>query len=436
MKTLAATPLCLLVLTLPLAAGEDGSGRKGPLKGLPSAEGPHIAKIKAMGDNSWLNLGVVPDDPEWGVAKGRGWCGRMPFAPDLRGAFLYGEGRHGGTTKRKGKSYYNDDLFFYDVNANRWICVYPGMEVGKYNLKLNEDGFEVNAEGNPVPVAVFVHCYSNLTYDTDRKMFVHMWRPSGYWRKPFPKRVELLNKNIDRVNGHGRLPYNKMTQASPWMYDTAAGHWRRYKTKSKAGGSGHLLYIPYMKRCLLFSQRGTMKYYNPAVNDWETVTPKGQKPPRAGDAASCYDPKRKRVYVAMGAYPKKIKGPKNQNRVFAFDLESSTWIDLKATGELPPIAGGVSGCSSTKLHYDTANDALLFFAFGTDITGSRDSAGVYAYEPEKNEWKRMTKGFAPDWPRGGNHTFYDTALNAFFIYRGGTQGKGPMFVYRYKRAEK
>ena len=82
------------------AADADKAARKGPLKDLPSPEGPHIAKIKAMGDNSWLDLGVVPPDPEWGEAVGRAWCGTMPFAPDLHGAFLYGEGRHGATTMR------------------------------------------------------------------------------------------------------------------------------------------------------------------------------------------------------------------------------------------------------------------------------------------------------------------------------------------------
>ena len=40
-----------------------------------------------------------------------------------------------GTARRvrNGKRFYNDDLFFYDVNAHRWICIHPGEEFGKYH---------------------------------------------------------------------------------------------------------------------------------------------------------------------------------------------------------------------------------------------------------------------------------------------------------------
>lgn len=236
--------------------GEKKPARKGPLKNLPSRPGAHIAKIRAMKDNSWLDLGIVPPDPRWGEAVGRAWSSTMPYAPELRGAFLYGEGRHGGCTERKGKTYYNDDLFFYDINANKWVCVYPGMEVGTYNLTVNRDGFEVDKDGHPRPVAPFVHSYRMVTYDTDRRMFVHMWSPSGYWRKHFPKRVALIEKSKAGLNGLGR-GWSKINQSSPWMYDTVAGHWRRLKTKSKtpaAGHGAHLIYLPPPEEVLLPGQ--------------------------------------------------------------------------------------------------------------------------------------------------------------------------------------
>ena len=68
---------------------------KGPLAELPSKPGPHIEKIKAMGDNQWLNLGVPAADPKWGKARGSSWGAKaLILAPDLRGAFLFGEGVH------------------------------------------------------------------------------------------------------------------------------------------------------------------------------------------------------------------------------------------------------------------------------------------------------------------------------------------------------
>src|SRR5262245_48620186 len=73
----------------PKAADRDRAP-KGPLAGLPSAEGPHIAKIRALDDNEWLNLGKPASDPQYGDTVGRSWGARMPFAPELKGAFIGG----------------------------------------------------------------------------------------------------------------------------------------------------------------------------------------------------------------------------------------------------------------------------------------------------------------------------------------------------------
>jgi hypothetical protein len=66
-----------------------------PLSELPSPPGPHIKKIKSLEDGGWLNLGSPAPDPRWGKARGRSWGCRMPFSPELRGAFLFGAGVHG-----------------------------------------------------------------------------------------------------------------------------------------------------------------------------------------------------------------------------------------------------------------------------------------------------------------------------------------------------
>ena len=38
----------------------------GPLARLPSPPGPHIAKIQALRDNEWINIGPAAPDPKWG----------------------------------------------------------------------------------------------------------------------------------------------------------------------------------------------------------------------------------------------------------------------------------------------------------------------------------------------------------------------------------
>ena len=89
-RAVLAAWLCLSVLTA--APGADN-----PLKGLPSKPGPHVEKIKALGDNEWLELGRPAADPRWGRARGRSWNAALPVAPELGGAFLFGEGVHGYT---------------------------------------------------------------------------------------------------------------------------------------------------------------------------------------------------------------------------------------------------------------------------------------------------------------------------------------------------
>jgi hypothetical protein len=123
----------------------DKPKRQGPLAELLSKAGTHVEKIKPLGDDEWLDLGVPAADPKWGKARGRSWCAPMPFAPDLRGAFLFGKGVHGYT---KPDGYYTDELWFYDANADRWVCCYPSYDT-KHSpeLAVNADGFEATGDG-------------------------------------------------------------------------------------------------------------------------------------------------------------------------------------------------------------------------------------------------------------------------------------------------
>src|SRR5262245_47052737 len=98
---------------------------KGPLADLPSKPGPHVERIKALGDNQWLTLGSPAADPKWGKARGRSWSSNMPFAPRLGGMFVFGEGVHAYV---KPDGHYMNDLWFYDANGHRWVCLYPGID--------------------------------------------------------------------------------------------------------------------------------------------------------------------------------------------------------------------------------------------------------------------------------------------------------------------
>ncbi|MEM9187523.1 MAG: hypothetical protein AAGF12_00005, partial [Myxococcota bacterium] len=119
----------------------------GPLRGLPAADGPTVQMIRDLPPGEFLNLGRPEPDPEWGVAPGRAYSNEMVAAPELHGAFIYGEGVHGATTERMGREFYNDDLFFYDIAQHRWVCVHPGTDMERVLRTVDERGFEVTSDG-------------------------------------------------------------------------------------------------------------------------------------------------------------------------------------------------------------------------------------------------------------------------------------------------
>src|SRR5262249_26437679 len=151
---------------------------RAPLRDLPSKPGPHVEKIRALGDNSWLELGTPKPDSKWGKARGRSWCAAMPYAAELSGAFLFGEGVHGYA---KPDGHYMDDLWFYDVNDHRWICCYPGADTKKLALHIDDEGFEATKGDDQIPVASQAHGYSMNTYDSDNQRFLSMPNHHTYW---------------------------------------------------------------------------------------------------------------------------------------------------------------------------------------------------------------------------------------------------------------
>jgi len=90
-----------------------------------------MAKIEALGDGESLILESPAPDPKWGRAGGRGWgmCALI-HAPELGGAFFFGEGPHAHV---KPDGYAMDDLWFLDFNANRWICLHPGTHPATFS---------------------------------------------------------------------------------------------------------------------------------------------------------------------------------------------------------------------------------------------------------------------------------------------------------------
>ncbi len=417
-----AAVLCTAVFGL-ATAGEaqpagQGAESKGPLASLPSKPGPHVEKIKALGDGQWLSLGKPVPDPKWGAAPGRAFTCKMAAAPDLGGAFLYGEGEHGGTTRRGDVEYYNDDLFFYDLNAHAWVCCHPGTPVKGPKLKFDPKlKCEVNDNGEPLPVAVMIHGYADTAYSSKRKLFAGL--PNGsyfYWGKDLGRRRE--SKNVEEMHKQG-----------PWLYDAAGGKW---ELRLKSGGpkpeyGGVLEFVQRGGQELLFRyvRDGAVWLYDLDKREWSEAKPKGPRPPWGIEPNACYDTKRNRIYMGGGQYPE----AKDTNALWAYDIKDNGLIDLKARDSklrLYATWGAV-------MTYDSVNDKVVLMRSNPSGGGP---VGIFVYDPETNAWSD-SQPFPKEVAWQKVNGFYSAELNAHVYHSAGDSVRdGVIHVYRLKAAAK
>jgi hypothetical protein len=404
----------------PTHPAERDTPTQGPLAGLPSKPGPHVARIKRLADHGWLSLGTPAADKKWGKARGRSWTAKMPFAPDLGGAFLFGEGVHGYT---KPDGHYMDDLWFYDINAHRWICCYPGAPAKTLKLTINADGFEATADGQVHPVASMVHGYEMMTYDTHRHKFLSIPNPHGYEKRALPQRSRWFKEPPQ--------------DASPWMFDSRTGKWQRRRTGTTAPPSSYgdtLVYLPSRQQVFFAHRSREVWYYNPRTNRWKKARPRGPEPPFGIDATCCYDSRRERIYIGGGSYPVTKAG---NNAFWIYDLKKDTWINPKPKGA--PCHGSTSYPTKNALMlYDSVNDVVLLVVHSF-FDSKKETMGVYVYDPRSNSWAEKATPL-PDklanlaQPKNG---FYDPGLNAVFLHSAGdSQDNGTIWVYRHKRGKK
>jgi hypothetical protein len=418
-----------LILAEP--AADKKTEPQGPLAGLPSAPGPHIEKIKALKDNTWLTLGAPAADPKWGKARGRAWGALFPYAPELKAAFLYGEGVHAWYNKQTNR--YMDDLWAYDVNGHRWICVYPGANVKNIGLKMSADGFEVDPDGQPIPLAQMAHAFGQVTYDGDRRKFMFIAAQGCDW-------ALVLGERRKSWGGY-QWPYCP-SKCSPWMYNVATGKFELFKVQGSYPGNytcssvGAIMYVPTIKK--LFYWIGGAKdawLYDPQTNAWSNISPTGPPPPFGVDPNVCYDSKRDRIYLGGGYYPV----AKGANAFWCYDVKANAWVDLQPKGK---VCGGCNrfGPNHALVHYDSANDVVVLFYHRLpvndndgDFNPGAKALGVYVYDPVANSWSETPQpmpkviGLCPN-------GFYNQELNAHFIHcAGDSEDNGVMSVYRYQK---
>jgi hypothetical protein len=397
---------------------------KGPLAGLPSAPGAHMEKVKALGDGEWVNLGKPAPDPKWGQGRGRSWSHKLAYAPEFQGAFLCGAGPHAFI---KPDGHY-DDIFFYDLNAHRWICIFPGVNTKTFGedcknglLKVNDDGQLVDKDGNVVPLGARSHSGQTHTYDPEGHKWIYNGCAAGgidpdWWSA----KAKWYTDGLEHIKGKPDKVLNQ-----PLYFNTVTGKFERPVGKKPARGGGArgevTFYLPTKKAIWTYASDTGMEIGNPATGEW-TVTKKPVGAPPGSDFGACYDTKRHRIYVSSGAY----RGPmgKDEGFVNVYDVATNTWSNSpnkENAVELPASNVGV-------LNYDSVNDRVVVFRAGDAVS---------AYDPETGNWTPKVPLPAEQPKNRCWHGFYSPEANAHFIWIAGDgREDGVMWVYRLKKAAK
>ena len=406
-----------LLLMGPVCANENLPD-KNPLARLPSSPGPHLEKLKALGDNQWLNLGCPAPDAKWckdGVARGRSWCSKMAYAQDLGGAFFCGTGVHGFV---KPDGCYMDDLWFYDVNAHKWICLYPGANTKTLKLKLDEHHFEVTQDGDPNPVSYLSHAYNMTTYIPKLRKYMLISRPCPWWTKALPQRADWLE--VPMANRNNAYQGGKVNGSSkhPILWNVDSNKWEHpFVTDPTTPGESDCSMIEYLpgREQVFFLNRGGVYFYDFKGNKW--INSGAKAGAKGYDSNGCLDAKQNRIYVAGG------------KSFWCFDVTANSWMEIKAEGQPQDF-----GCTNTAcLFFDTANEVAVWH-------GRHGKIAVYI--PATNKWETPPSTF-PDKPveylsNQQGHGFYDQNQNVHYYYIAGDSSNKyvTMLAYRYKNTRK
>jgi hypothetical protein len=454
------------------AAGMSGLiatfGKSIVAQGCPSPEGAHIAAIRAMPDNSWLQLGSPTPDTPWGLPNCASFNASSSGSPVHRGMYIVEGGSHAGILGSNfgppgniRDGFVDDAHWFLDINAMRWICIWPGTNVLRTDhpngfptyaeittngqLVVTAAGRIVDTDGVSVPFSVGGHGWGMCSYDLATDQWVMNYPTNDLSSSGFPDptgggQAQYKQPAWDAFHGSHAIDFG---HGSPWSYNPVTGRFdQRTLQAGNTGGvnpqSGedfslsHFHYVPNLGNFVVVGRNGTWRYEKAAPQFFQ-VTPTGPGVLySSADFASCVDRSRSRVYVLDGSL-----GDTSQplvNRFFYYDAvpQPGAWFQPFPLNSTDLFLSSASGF----IRYDDVNDVLLAF-------GSWAAGGIRVYHPTTNTWSEdpftMPSALLNNIVNHvytANTAWYDPILGVTFIAYGHDSSYGyDIWVYKYRVAQ-
>ncbi|MBL8025447.1 MAG: hypothetical protein JNL74_03505 [Fibrobacteres bacterium] len=411
----------LLLHVIVTCAGAQTMVTPNPLASLPSSEGSTVKSIKAMQSKTFLVLGSPEADPKWGRAYGSAYSEKsLIYSPRLRGFFRAGEGDHANV---KADGYGQDDYWFYDINANKWICLYPGTDTRNFNklvlngsISVDSLGRAVDTTGQPVPGHQLIHSWGLLTYDTDRDKFWFL--SDNQFLRYYMPGLTLIEQGLQTLEAAG-LNQSKGRNFCPWAYDANTGRFERDLTSDNGampsvGDIPQFLYISSIQKMFACGNLG-VAFFDPLQKKWSALSKDATYPKDwTYDFGACYDSKRNRVYMGQSA-----------DNLYYYSIENDKWTKVNNTNSIAVRFRSVYGA----IEYDSKNDVVLVFSWGKDGLNHQ----VFPLDPKTNTWGEPInfKGATVPYPMYG--VGYDSELGVVFIFTAGdSRDNGVMGAFCYK----
>ncbi|MEX0703385.1 MAG: hypothetical protein WD069_14920 [Planctomycetales bacterium] len=307
-----------------------------------------LAKIEALGDDSWLALDRAGDEAPEG---GRGEV-PLVYMPDFKAcAFICGCTDPG----------YSSDTWFYVPAANRWVQMWPNWIKGGRAKELNRGPYPTDRPAG--------RCSLGLAYDSDHKLLVNhgganagdfglqtfeldvannRWTKTTGLGDPHPKAggdncmgfapgfgvVQVVRGGRMRSEGSVRM----YDASETWLYRSDADRWERLDVKNPPPGAHNVNLVWNSRDKRLVHHTGAEIWaFDPAALAWEDLTPEKKGPPRYRHG-NAYDPLNN-VLITYGG--------KEEHSMWVFDFATRAWSEMKSP-DMPPRAG-----QKTMMCFDT-----------------------------------------------------------------------------------